>query len=156
MSELSASSTPPPIIFDPSAIEARLNALAGIDDSNLASSETAETPDLLEQFLADETLDFLGSRTSIPGLNDEEFHTTVEYHRLAVEPNQTRLILHLGFRPDFPLVPKVDVTLIDAIARVRVTQNSHFGARIEITLSEQKPTQSKICVEAICTTQPET
>jgi len=110
---------------------------------------------LQEQFLADETLEFLGSRSSSFGLNDEEFHTVVEYHRLAVEPNQKRVILHLGFRPDFPLAPKVDVTLVDAVGRVRVTQNSHFGARIEITLSEKQPTHSKICVEATCTTQPE-
>ena len=136
MSELSASSTSPPTLFDPVAIEARLNALAGMCNDDVDADQATDVPDLQEQFLADETLRYLGSRSTSPGLNDEEFHTVVEYHRIPVEPNQTRVILHLGFCPDFPLVPKVDVTLIDAVGRVRVTQKSHFGTRIEITLAK--------------------
>ena len=134
--------------FDPQVIEARLNALVG----NVTQTDEIDTPDLLQQFLADPTLNWLGSRS----VNESEEagiqHSIIEYHRVPTLANQTRVVLHLSFRPDLPVPPKVEANLIDSDGRTRVTHCTTFGARIEITLSQSESIPSTVCVEAICTT----
>jgi len=153
MSELSASSSTPPPVFDPVAIEARLNALAGNPDVE-SDREEVETPELQDQFLSDSSLNYLGSRSTTLGDDGESFDTLVEYRRIKFQPNQTRAILHLGFRPDFSIAPSVEATLIEAVGRVRITSSNIFGARIEITLSKPPTELATICLETICTNCP--
>ena len=149
MSDLS-SHTPSTHSFDPAAIEARLNALVG--DSSSATEETiSDAPDLEQQFLSDTSLTWMGSRSQ----HGDQL-AIIEYHRIEVLPNQTRVVLHLGFRPDLPNAPSVEVNLIDIEGRTRITNCTTFGARIEITLMRPNPDSSIVCVEAICTTDPTT
>ncbi|QEG23937.1 hypothetical protein [Mariniblastus fucicola] len=151
MSDLSAIAKSDPDFYDPQAIEARLNALAGIGDE-APILDQPETPELQDQFLADTTLTYLGSRTTSRGENGQDIDALIEYHRLEVLPNQSRIILHLVFRPDFETAPTIDVNLVDVSGRTRITQCSRFGARIEITLSQRQSSASIICVEALCST----
>jgi len=144
----SPSTQPPP--FDAASIEARLNALAGMSDVESTENEV-EAPELQDQFLADDSLNYLGSRSTAIGDDGEPFDTLVEYHRVNFQAKQTRAILHLRFRPDFSLAPSVEATLIDTSGRVRITSSTIFGARIEITLSDSSPKPTAICIESICT-----
>lgn len=137
--------------FDPQVIEARLNALVG----NVAQTDEIETPDLLQQFLADSTLNCLSS-SSIIDCESGTQHLITEYHRVPTMPNQSRVVLHLSFRPDLPVPPTVEANLIDAEGRTRVTHRTTFGARVEITLMQSNLDASTVCVEAICTTDPTT
>ena len=152
MSEFPPSPSIPPLL-DPSAIETRLNALTGMSNTNSEPQEI-EIPELQEQFLADTSLSYLASRSKIPGDEGNYFEALVEYHRIEFEPNQTRAILHLGFRPDFSLAPSIEATLIDASGRVRVTSSSIFGARIEVTISSPHAEPTTICIETIATNCP--
>ena len=152
MPEIPPSPSVPPLL-DPTAIEARLNALAGMSN-NSSEPEEFETPELQEQFLADTSLSYLASRSRIPGDEGRHFETLIEYHRVELEPNQTRTILHLGFRPDFALAPSVEATLIDASGRTRITSSSIFGARIEVTISNPQSEPTTICIETISTNCP--
>lgn len=148
MSDLSSHT--PPHSFDPAAIEARLNALVG--DSGVDSEDpNLDAPDLEQQFLANESLTWLGSRSQ-----DGDQHAIIEYHRIPVKPNQTRVVQHLRFQPDLPTTPTIEINLIDSAGRTRITNCTSFGARIEITLLRPNPAASNVCLEAICTTEPTT
>ena len=149
MPELTPSPSVPPLL-DPTTIEARLNALTGHSDTNSDPREV-EALELQDQFLADSSLSYLGSRSKIIGTDGEPCETLIEYHRIELEPQQTRAILHLRFRTDFSLAPSVEVTLIDASGRTRVTGTTIFGSRIEITLAEPRSESTTISIETICT-----
>lgn len=136
--------------FDPAAIEARLNALVG-DSHTRAEEPDCEAPDLEQQFLSDAALNWLGSRS-----NFGDQTTVLEYHRVPVVSNQTRIVVHLSFRPDLPTVPTVEANLIDIAGRTRITNCTTFGARIEVTLMRPNPEPSNVCLEAICTSEPTT
>lgn len=151
MSDLSASSSIVPPYYDPIAIEARLNALTGMS-ADVPEPEETGAPELLDQFLANTSLGYLGSRTITSC--DLQIETLIEYHRIDLQPNQTRTILHLSFRPDFVLPPSVEATLVDASGRVRVTHSTVFGARVEITTSKPQTEPTCICVETVCTSCP--
>ncbi len=131
-------------------LEARLNSLGGEPTTEPAAE--SETPTLLEQFMSHPTLNFLGSRSTDTDHEDQQTETIVEYHRVSFAADQTRTILHLSFQPDLAKAPSVEVNLIDADGRIRITQNTRFGVRIEISLLSGLPTASTVCVEAICTT----
>ena len=152
-SKMSTSQSLPSPPFDAASSEARLNALAGMAEVD-SSADEVETPELQDQFLADTSLNYLGSRSTAVGDDGEPFDTLVEYHRIDFQANQTRAILHLRFRPDFSLAPAVEATLIDTSGRVRVTSSTIFGARIEITLSNSSPKPTAVCIETICTNCP--
>jgi hypothetical protein len=132
-----------------------LNSL-GVEPETDASVKS-ETPTLLEQFMADPSLKFLGSRskdTADASQEKQQTETVVQYHRISFAPDQCRTILHLSFQPDLAKAPSVEVNLIDADGRTRITQNTPFGVRIEISLLSHHPISSSVCVEAICTTAP--
>ena len=131
--------------FDPAAIEARLSALTG----NVAPETEDNEPDLLQQLLADETLTNLESRRV-----DDQSHTIVQLYRVAVLPNQSRLVVHCAFRPDLPTVPNIEASAIDRDARIRVTHKTTFGARVEVTLGDSQSVPSHVCLEVICTSEP--
>ena len=154
MSDLS---TPSNVSWDqinPGDLEARLNSLGS--DSAPASHDDAQNPSLLDQFLSDPELAFLGSRSSEVNEAGEPFETVTEYHRISLDASQSRVILHLAFRPDLTQTPAVEVNLIDSEGRIRITHNTRFGSRIEISLVDAKLAPRTICVEAICTTASET
>jgi hypothetical protein len=136
--------------YDPAAIEARLNALVGNNDGE-PKDVHSEAPDLEQQFLADPSLTWLGSRSQH---GDQQ--VVIEYHRMPAMPNQTRLVLHLRFQPDLPTAPHVEANLIDIAGRTRITNCTAFGARIEITLARPNPESSSVCLEAICSSEPKT
>ena len=150
MSDVSTSSNSPWDQVDLGALEARLNLLGA--GSETESAIEIESPSLLEQFMADSSLNFLGSRTASTNEEDQLTETVIEYHRIPFAPGQTRAILHLSFQPDLPEVPSVEVNLIDADGRTRITQNTKFGTRVEVSLLTRDSNPSTICVEAICTT----
>ncbi len=150
MSDLSTSSDSSWDQIDLGDLEARLNSLGVEPETEPVGG--VESVTLLEQFMSDSSPKFLGSRTSHLSEDNEQTETVVEYHRISVDPNQTRAILHLSFQPDLQQAPSVQVNLIDADGRTRVTQCSKFGVRIEISLLTRKSTPSTVCTEVICTT----
>ncbi len=154
MSDLSSSPTSPWDQVDLGALEARLNSLGTSAEIDPDAAVGADCPTLLEQFMSDPTLKFLGSRTMETDEENFAQETIVQCHRISVEPYQTRVILHLSFTPDLPTVPSVEINLIDSDGRTRVTQNSKFGTRVEISLLNGNPAPANICVEAVCTTVP--
>jgi hypothetical protein len=131
-------------------LEARLNSLGG--ESATEPAAESETPTLLEQFMSHPTLNFLGSRSTDINQESQQTETVVQYHRISFAANQTRQILHLSFQPDLAKAPSVEVNLIDADGRTRITQSTPFGVRVEISLLSGCSTASSVCVEAICTT----
>ena len=132
--------------FDPAAIEARLNALAG--PSADSAEEFEHEPDLREQLLADESLCFLES-CSTESTDEGQIQTRIQLHRVAVLPHQSRLVLHCSFVPDFPATPDIQVEVFDRQARLRVTDIETFGARLEITLATPVARASALCLEVV-------
>lgn len=151
MSEFSTPTDPLAAHFDPCEIEARLNALVGNCSVGDKTEHIEEEPDLLQQFLADESLDYLETRSSYT--NAQEDHNTItviQLYRIAVLPNQSRLVIHPSFRPDLPVAPSIEATSIDRDARIRVTRVAQFGARLEINLADVESSPSQCCIEIIC------
>lgn len=78
----------------------------------------------------------------------ETEETLVTYLRCEIAANLQRYILHVPFYPHFQAIPQVRASLFDdTSARVRVTDQQKFGARIEITLDHPASSDSQVMLE---------
>jgi hypothetical protein len=148
MSDLTTSSNSAWESVDLGALEARLNSLGS--EAPPVEAEQPESISLLEQFLADESLQHLISRTETVAEDGTAQETFVQYHRVSIASNQTRFVIHLAFQPDLKGIPTVDANLMDIAGRARITHATKFGARIEMSLTNALPESATVCVEAIC------
>lgn len=148
MSDLTTSSSSGWENIDLGALEARLNSLG--KESPPTDLEQPETVSLLEQFLADDSLSYLGSRTGTAMEDGPATETFVQYYRSKIAADQTRFVVHLAFQPDLKGNPNIDANLMDIAGRARITHSTKFGARIEISLAQALSESATVCVEAIC------
>jgi len=139
----------PQLINNPSMIQPTTNPLLAEHLSTEEGDEaSAIDPELmLEQILNDPSLVQHIVRTQTA-----DTETIVAYFRCSFSVDQQRTILHIPFSPPLSNVPSVEAMVVEnEIARVRVTDQQKFGARLEVVLPEPAASPSRLLVEAIVT-----